>query len=159
MSELKKQQILIAAVSAAFLANPEAEHLHVTEDGNCFTEANKGHASWHAKTNNLQLLKVDRKEYEKAIADMDATIKAEKELAEKLAAEEAAKKQAEKDEADAEAKKAADERAALSARALAVNLPEDATEVEIREAEEAKAKADAEAKAAEETKAGKGKGK
>jgi hypothetical protein len=124
MSDLKKHKALIASVASAFVANPTAQELHVTIDGNCFLSANKNAAELHARRIGTPINTVSRSDFEsekmeelkkalddkisaeKAIADAEALANAEKEAAEKLAAEELAKAEketAEKATAESEA--------------------------------------------------------
>lgn len=120
MSELNKKALLVSAIAAAFISNPKEEILHVTPDGNCFKEVDKGHAAWHAKSTNQELLVVNREDFEieieKNIADQEQAALEAKELADKALAEakeakdailKAKEDQEAKDKADAE-KSAAD---------------------------------------------------
>jgi FtsZ-interacting cell division protein ZipA len=151
MSGLKKREALLLLIAAAFYDNKSADKLLFTEDGNCFTEQNRSHAEWHARSTKQELITATREQYE-------SEIKAYTELADETAALKAkqdADDQESKDAKAAEQKldedKALAEKEALKARAIAVGLNEDATEVEIREAETAAANAEDEGKGKKKT--------
>ncbi len=146
MSELKKRQTLVLLIAAAFYDNKAADKLLFTEDGNCFTEQNRSHAEWHARSTKQELITATREEFE-------AEIKAYTELADEAAALQAKQDAEDKEAANAKAaeqksdeEKALAEKKALKARAIAVGLNEDATEVEIREAEAAASNSEEEGK-------------
>lgn len=81
---------LLATIALAFISNPKENVLHVTDDGNCFTEKGKGHGIRHAKVNKLTLKEVKRADYEKDIAEQLAETKKSLKDSEAKAAEAAA---------------------------------------------------------------------
>lgn len=145
MTDAKKKALLIAAIANAFVQHTEEDTLLVTEDGNCFLPKDKSAAEYHGRSTKQKVNEVKRSEYLREIeniVDLNEAMKIalqkeaeEKALLEKEAAEkEAADKEA-KEKADAEAAALAKAAEELKARALAVGLPEDATELEIKAAE------------------------
>lgn len=60
---------LLAAIAAAFVANPKADKLLVTPDGNCFLEENKNAAQYHARVTGTKLTTYERKDFETAPED------------------------------------------------------------------------------------------
>jgi vacuolar-type H+-ATPase subunit I/STV1 len=101
MSDLKKHQALIASIAAAFVANPTAQELHVTIDGNCFLAANKNAAELHARRIGTPANTISRSDFESEKMDelqkaLDDKIAAENAI---IAAEESAKAEAAEKEA------------------------------------------------------------
>ena len=119
---------LLAAVAAAFIANPTADVLLATNDGNCFLEKSKNAAELHARQTNQKIKTFNREDLKEQIEAV-------------LALKNAPAKPSKKEIAEA-AKKAE-----LATRAIAVGLTENATEEEVIAAEEAKEKAELVARA------------
>jgi len=138
MSDSKKRALMVVAIANAFVANPNADKILYTEDGNCFLPTDKGHADWHARSTKQTVLEAERDQYEEMIDNIDkvnAKLKQALQDEDKLAADQA--------DADAEAEAEAIAKAKADSEA---EEPEAKAKAEAEEAE-ATAKVDAEAKA------------
>lgn len=106
----------MAAIAFFFKNNPEAEEVFVTEDGQCFNKANKGHAESHAKSQKIEVREVKRADFKESQEMFDSLNKKaeqeQKELEERQKAEAKEKEEAQaKEEADSKAKAEADAKA------------------------------------------------
>lgn len=63
MSKLLNPQELKATIKSCFIANPKADKLLVTPDGQCFFETSKSAAEFHARRNQYKIDTVERKNY------------------------------------------------------------------------------------------------
>jgi hypothetical protein len=143
---MEKSQLLQAA-KGIFDANPEANKIIMTSDGQGFLPSHENDAKAHARRNGLNVETIEKSEVEDLIkqhkAAVDADLKAMKAEADKAAAE---AKKAEEDKVKAEKAAAAEAKKAEEDKAKA----EKAAAAEAKKAEEDKVKAEEAAAAATE---------